>query len=166
MTNIEVATNVMAEFNPAAARIFATQPFNRAAIAKAFRAGFRKHSVYSALVCDLIDSTVALDRLDDASGHCRFCGRDNTDHLEEPCADDCPGNDLAEGAVMVEPELQKGLTRRVFRRMLDGSLEWATYDDWRMHNERARFFGFCSRDLPASMTSSQSLAENRHLSND
>ena len=55
--------------------------------------------------------------------------------------------------VMVEPELRKGLTRRVFRRMLDGSLEWATYDDWRMHNERARFFGFASRDLPTSMTS-------------
>jgi hypothetical protein len=54
--------------------------------------------------------------------------------------------------VMVEPELRKGLTRRVFRRMFDGSLEWAAYDDWRMHNERARFFGFGSRDLPASMT--------------
>ncbi len=47
--------------------------------------------------------------------------------------------------VMVEPELRKGLTRRVFRRMLDGSLEWAAYDDWRTHNERARFFGFASR---------------------
>ena len=46
-----------------------------------------------------------------------------------------------------------GLTRRVFRRMLDGSLEWAAYEDWRMHHERARFFGFASRDLPASMTS-------------
>ena len=55
--------------------------------------------------------------------------------------------------VMVEPELRKGLTRRVFRRMLDGSLEWAAYDDWRVHHERARFFGFASRDLPASMTS-------------
>ena len=55
--------------------------------------------------------------------------------------------------VMVEPELRKGLARRVFRRMLDGSLEWATYDDWRTHNERARFFGFASRDLPSSMTS-------------
>jgi hypothetical protein len=54
--------------------------------------------------------------------------------------------------VMVEPKLRKGLTRRVFRRMFDGSLEWAAYDDWIMHNERARFFGFGSRDLPASMT--------------
>lgn len=42
----------------------------------------------------------------------------------------------------------KGLTRRVFRRMLDGSLEWAAYDDWRTHNERARFFGRPLRDLP------------------
>ena len=49
--------------------------------------------------------------------------------------------------------LLKGLTRRVFRYMLDGSLEWAAYEDWRMHHERARFFGFASRDLPASMTS-------------
>ena len=55
--------------------------------------------------------------------------------------------------VMVEPELRKGLMRRVFRYMADGSLEWAAYDDWRMHHERARFFGFASRDLPASMTS-------------
>lgn len=55
--------------------------------------------------------------------------------------------------VMVEPALRKGLTRRVFRYMADGSLEWAAYEDWKMHNERARFFGFASRDLPASMTS-------------
>ncbi len=55
--------------------------------------------------------------------------------------------------VMVEPELRKGLTRRVFRWMPDGSLEWAAYADWQAHNERARFFGFASRELPASMTS-------------
>lgn len=55
--------------------------------------------------------------------------------------------------VMVEPVLRKGLTRRVFRYMADGSLEWAAYDDWQAHYERARFFGFSSRDLPASMTS-------------
>lgn len=55
--------------------------------------------------------------------------------------------------VMVEPELRHGLTRRVFRRMLDGSLEWAAYEDWRMHHERARFYGFASRELPDSMTS-------------
>lgn len=55
--------------------------------------------------------------------------------------------------VMVEPELRKGLTRRVFRRMADGrNLEWATYDDWRENGERARFFGYASRELPASMT--------------
>lgn len=55
--------------------------------------------------------------------------------------------------VMVEPVLRKGLTRRVFRYMADGSLEWAAYDDWRSQHERARFFGFASRELPASMTS-------------
>ena len=55
--------------------------------------------------------------------------------------------------VMVEPELRKGLTRRVFRRMADGSLEWTSYEDWQAHNERARFFGFASRELPASMIS-------------
>jgi len=55
--------------------------------------------------------------------------------------------------VMVEPVLLKGLTRRVFRYMADGSLEWAAYDDWRSQHERARFFGFASRELPASMTS-------------
>ena len=52
--------------------------------------------------------------------------------------------------VMVEPVLRKGLTRRVFRYMADGSLEWAAYDDWRSQHERARFFGFASRELPAS----------------
>ena len=30
---------------------------------------------------------------------------------------------------------------------------WAAYDDWRSQHERARFFGFASRELPASMTS-------------
>lgn len=54
---------------------------------------------------------------------------------------------------LVEPVLRKGLTRRVFRYMADGSLEWAAYDDWRSQHERARFFGFASRELPASMTS-------------
>ena len=54
--------------------------------------------------------------------------------------------------VMVEPELRKGLTRRVFRHMPDGSLEWAAYVDWQAHKERARFFGFASRKLPKSMT--------------
>lgn len=53
--------------------------------------------------------------------------------------------------VMVEPELRKGLTRRVFRYLSDGSLEWAAYADWQRDGERARFFGFASRELPASM---------------
>lgn len=62
--NINEAADLMAEFNPAVARVFRTQPFARAAMAAAFRAGFRKHSAYSALVCDLIDKTVQLDALD------------------------------------------------------------------------------------------------------
>lgn len=66
--NINEAADLMAEFNPDAARVFRAQPFARAAMAAAFRAGFRKHSAYSALVCDLIDSTVKLDALRLADG--------------------------------------------------------------------------------------------------
>lgn len=58
----------------------------------------------------------------------------------------------AGSTVMVEPELRKGLTRRVFRYTETGHLEWAAYDDWRSSYERARFFGFASRELPQSMT--------------
>jgi hypothetical protein len=54
--------------------------------------------------------------------------------------------------VLVEPELQPGLTRRVFKWAADGSLEWAAYVDWKENNERARFYHFASRELPASMT--------------
>lgn len=39
------------------------------------------------------------------------------------------------------------------RELLDRNTVNGDEDDWRMHNERARFFGFGSRDLPASMTS-------------
>ncbi len=53
--------------------------------------------------------------------------------------------------VMIEPELVAGLTRRVFRRMPDDSLEFCTLADWRENNERARFYGYCMRELPASM---------------
>lgn len=53
--------------------------------------------------------------------------------------------------VMIEPD-QPGLTRRAFRRMPNGALEWATYADWQANGERARFYGFASRELPASMT--------------
>lgn len=27
----------------------------------------------------------------DEHGHCVHCGRDNSDYLDSPCADDCPG---------------------------------------------------------------------------
>lgn len=54
--------------------------------------------------------------------------------------------------VLVEPELNPGLTRRVFRYMANGALEWAALSDWRENNERARFYGFHSRELPSSMT--------------
>lgn len=55
--------------------------------------------------------------------------------------------------VLVEPELREGLTRRVFRRNLDESLEWAAYADWRENGVRARFYGYASRELPDSMRS-------------
>jgi len=54
--------------------------------------------------------------------------------------------------VLVEPELPEGLVRRVFRYMQNGALEWAALSDWRENNERARFYGFHSRELPSTMT--------------
>lgn len=53
--------------------------------------------------------------------------------------------------VMIEPELKPGLTRRVFKRMPDGSLDWTSLADWRLNNERARWFGFGGKELPESM---------------
>lgn len=53
--------------------------------------------------------------------------------------------------VMVEPEQRPGLDRRVFRRNPDGALSWAHYSDWSTHHERARFYGFHSKELPESM---------------
>lgn len=47
----------------------------------------------------------------------------------------------------VEPA-RAGLQRRVFRRMECGSLEWCDLLDWYENRSRARFYGFCSRDLP------------------
>ena len=47
----------------------------------------------------------------------------------------------------VEPK-RAGLDRRVFRRMTNGALEWAHMRDWLEDFERARFYGFCSTDLP------------------
>lgn len=65
MTSAQItqAADLMAEFDAGAARIFRTQPFNRATIAKAFRSGFRTHSPLSAAVCNLVDVTVKLDQL-------------------------------------------------------------------------------------------------------
>lgn len=54
--------------------------------------------------------------------------------------------------VLVEPEVKEGLTRRVFRYMDNGALEWCALSDWRENNFRARFYGWHSRDLPSTMT--------------
>lgn len=54
--------------------------------------------------------------------------------------------------VMVEPEPRKGLDRRVFRYTANGYLEWAHYSDWTANGERARFYGYTSKELPPSMT--------------
>ena len=54
--------------------------------------------------------------------------------------------------VMVEPETHPGLVRRVFRRCTNGALEYATLADWRAHGDRARFYGYASRELPDTMT--------------
>jgi len=53
--------------------------------------------------------------------------------------------------VMIEPELVAGLTCRVFHRMPCGALEFCNLADWRENNERARFYGYASRELPSSM---------------
>lgn len=55
--------------------------------------------------------------------------------------------------VLIEPPLRAGLTRRVFRYMPNGALEYATFEDWRANRDRARFYGFASRELPESMVS-------------
>lgn len=60
---IQQAANLIAEFDAAAARAFVAQPFNRVALASAFRAGFRTQSAYSALVCELVEKTARLDQL-------------------------------------------------------------------------------------------------------
>lgn len=55
--------------------------------------------------------------------------------------------------VMVEPEQRPGLDRRVFYRTALDTLEWAHFSDWREHGERARWYGFASRELPETMVS-------------
>jgi hypothetical protein len=51
--------------------------------------------------------------------------------------------------VMIEPHNDKVLKRR--NRLPCGSLEWCYLSDWRADNERARFYGYGSKELPASM---------------
>lgn len=71
MTNefaISEATSLIREFNPGLADLFASRPFQREAIAYAFRRGFRKHSEYSFLVCQFVDRTVELDIANRAIG--------------------------------------------------------------------------------------------------
>lgn len=54
--------------------------------------------------------------------------------------------------VMVEPEQKPGLDRRVFRFDHNDALSWAHYSDWKANHERARFYGFHSKELPETMT--------------
>lgn len=54
--------------------------------------------------------------------------------------------------VLIEPEQRKGLDRRVFRYVNGSALEWAHFADWRQHNVRARWYGYASKELPATMT--------------
>lgn len=52
--------------------------------------------------------------------------------------------------VMVEPPQRTGLDRRVFRE-LPGGFEWCHHADWLAHGPRARWYGWSSKELPASM---------------
>lgn len=52
---IEVA-DMIAEFNPALAKVFAEESFHRIGNAKAFEAGFVKHNDYTRLVCKFVNS--------------------------------------------------------------------------------------------------------------
>lgn len=58
---IAQVADMIADFDPAAAQVFRAQPFRRAAIAAAFRRGFRTHTAHTLHVCDLIDRAAALD---------------------------------------------------------------------------------------------------------
>ena len=66
MTNsslINDAADLIADYDPACAQAFRAKPFQRQALAKAFRAGFLSHSTNTLNVCDIIDRVVALDIL-------------------------------------------------------------------------------------------------------
>ena len=51
---------------------------------------------------------------------------------------------------LVEPPQRKGLDRRVFR-AIESGYEWAHLADVEANNSRARWFGYASKELPATM---------------
>ncbi len=55
------AADLMAAYDAAAARVFRERPFHRAAIAAAFRKGFKTHSPRTLTVCDILDRVAAAD---------------------------------------------------------------------------------------------------------
>lgn len=120
-------------------------------IAQAHKRDGRKHTVGAYVACPrgaLLSWAEARDML-----------RRLATAEREIAAQAQPGNDgvslmtLPDGRLlMVEPESHtKNLTRRCFHEMVDGSLEWAAYDDVQENGTRARFYGYASRDLPATM---------------
>ena len=59
---------------------------------------------------------------------------------------------LSDGTLcMVEPPQPAGLDRRVFRICGDG-YEWAHWHDVQSNGARARWYGYASKELPATMT--------------
>ena len=83
--------------------------------------------------------------------------RDMLRKLDKPAqADDgCSLMTLHDGRLLlVEPELRPGLTRRCFYPLPGGGYEWAAYDDVQENGTRARFYGWASKELPASMVTS------------
>ena len=66
MTNIQAAADMIAEFSPATAAAFLSQPFRRSAIAEAFDAGFRTHTAYTLKVCAFVALAAKADRINRA----------------------------------------------------------------------------------------------------
>lgn len=66
MLIINEAASLIREFNPRLADAFIAQPFNRVALAKAFRAGFKAQSVYSEKVCQFVETVARRDQLERA----------------------------------------------------------------------------------------------------
>lgn len=58
-------------------------------------------------------------------------------------------------AVFIEPETDPRIARRVFRLMECGALEYALLTDWQESADRARFYGFASRELPSSFNTTK-----------